>query len=89
MLVDKENDPRTPGYASAAAPCRVAAQTGQSQGIFFFLDRLSRKFRRRAAAVGLRTIPAFAGTYEFADKRRFFPGLFPRFLEGLPDGGVW
>lgn len=53
----------------------------------FFLDRLSRKFRRRAAAVGLRTNPAFAGTYEFADSGDF-SRLFPRFLEGLPDGGV-
>ena len=53
----------------------------------FFLDRLSRKFRRRAAALGLRTNHAFAGTYEFADSADF-SRLFPRFLEGLPDGGV-
>jgi predicted glycoside hydrolase/deacetylase ChbG (UPF0249 family) len=52
-----------------------------------FLDVLSRKFRRRAAALGLRTNPAFAGTYEFADDADF-AALFPRFIDRLPDGGV-
>jgi chitin disaccharide deacetylase len=52
-----------------------------------FLDALSRKFRRRAAALGLRTNPAFAGTYEFADDADF-AALFPRFIDRLPDGGV-
>jgi chitin disaccharide deacetylase len=53
----------------------------------FFLDILSRSFRRRAAALGLRTNPAFAGTYEFAADADF-RALFPRFLKGLPDGSV-
>jgi predicted glycoside hydrolase/deacetylase ChbG (UPF0249 family) len=53
----------------------------------FFLDILSRNFRRRAAALGVRTNPAFAGTYEFADDADF-RALFPRFLDRLPDGGV-
>jgi predicted glycoside hydrolase/deacetylase ChbG (UPF0249 family) len=53
----------------------------------FFLNILSRNFRRRAAAFGLRTNPAFAGTYEFADDADF-RALFPRFLDRLPDGGV-
>jgi len=48
---------------------------------------LSRSFCRRAAALGLRTNPAFAGTYDFADDADF-PTLFPRFLDALPDGGV-
>jgi predicted glycoside hydrolase/deacetylase ChbG (UPF0249 family) len=52
-----------------------------------FLDILSRSFRRRAAALGLRTNPAFAGTYEFAADADF-RALFPRFLDRLPDGGV-
>jgi predicted glycoside hydrolase/deacetylase ChbG (UPF0249 family) len=52
-----------------------------------FLDILSRGFRRRAAALGLRTNPAFAGTYAFADDVDF-RALFPRFLDRLPDGGV-
>jgi hypothetical protein len=48
---------------------------------------LSYRFRRRAAALGLRTNPAFAGTYEFDDAADF-AALFPRFLERLPDGSV-
>src|ERR671922_245121 len=45
------------------------------------------QFRRRAAACGLRTNPAFAGTYDFA-QHMDFAAVFPRFLEGLPDGGL-
>src|SRR5262249_49323940 len=41
------------------------------------LDILSHRFRRRAAALGLRTNPAFAGTYEFDDPADF-ARLFPR-----------
>jgi chitin disaccharide deacetylase len=51
------------------------------------IDWLSRAFRARAAAAGLATNPAFAGTYAFragAD----FASMFPRFLDGLPDGGL-
>jgi predicted glycoside hydrolase/deacetylase ChbG (UPF0249 family) len=51
------------------------------------LDVLSYRFRRRAVALGLRTNPAFAGTYEFDDAADF-AALFPRFLERLPDGSV-
>ncbi len=51
------------------------------------LDALSRNFRRRAAAYGLATNPAFAGTYAFrADDA--YARLFAAFLDGLPDGGV-
>ena len=50
---------------------------------------LSGTFRRRAAALGIATNPAFAGTYDFADQDApDFAALFPRFLEGLPDGGL-
>ena len=52
-----------------------------------FLDVLSYRFRRRAAALGLRTNRAFAGTYDFAEEANF-ASLFPRFLDRLPDGGV-
>jgi predicted glycoside hydrolase/deacetylase ChbG (UPF0249 family) len=62
-------------------PARLADGKG------FFLDLLSRTFRRRAKALGVRTNPAFAGTYEFADDADF-SALLPRFLEGLPDGAV-
>jgi hypothetical protein len=51
------------------------------------LDVLSVTFRRKARWIGLRTNPAFAGSYDFnadADYAR----LFPAFLNGLPDGGL-
>ncbi len=51
------------------------------------LDFFSARFRRRAAARGVRTNPVFAGAYTFhADAR--FADLFPRFLAGMRDGGV-
>jgi predicted glycoside hydrolase/deacetylase ChbG (UPF0249 family) len=53
------------------------------------LDVLSRAFRRRAAAAGVATNPAFAGTYDFtATKAQDFGALFPRFLDRLPAGGL-
>ncbi len=51
------------------------------------LDVLSRGFRRAAAALGVRTNPAFAGTYTFRDQADF-AATFPQFLDGLPDGSV-
>jgi chitin disaccharide deacetylase len=51
------------------------------------LDALSRRFRRLAAEHGLRTNPAFAGTYAFR-ARADYAKLFPEFLDGMPDGGV-
>jgi hypothetical protein len=51
------------------------------------LDRLSRRFVRHAEAAGVRTNPAFAGTYNF-NAGVDFAALFPRFLAGLPNGGV-
>jgi predicted glycoside hydrolase/deacetylase ChbG (UPF0249 family) len=51
------------------------------------LELLSQRFRERAAAVGVRTNPAFAGTYTFNDTAEF-AALFPRFLDKLPDGSV-
>jgi len=58
---------------------------GDRKGVL--IDLLSRGFRRRAAALGVRTNPAFAGTYAFHG-RADFAAMFPRFLECLPDGGV-
>ncbi|MEA2905983.1 MAG: hypothetical protein QOI12_3370 [Alphaproteobacteria bacterium] len=52
-----------------------------------FIDTLSRGFRRRATALGVHTNPAFAGTYDY-NERADFAGLFPRFLDRLPDGAV-
>ena len=51
------------------------------------LDRLSRRFRACAEAFGVRTNPAFAGTYDFS-ARLPLPELFAQFLDGLPDGSV-
>jgi predicted glycoside hydrolase/deacetylase ChbG (UPF0249 family) len=51
------------------------------------LDVLSKGFRARAAEKGVRTNPAFAGTYAF-DGGADFAALFPRFLDRLPDGSV-
>jgi predicted glycoside hydrolase/deacetylase ChbG (UPF0249 family) len=51
------------------------------------LDVLSRRFRERAAALGVRTNPAFAGAYTFRDDADF-AAKFPGFLDGLPDGSV-
>ena len=51
------------------------------------LDALSRRLQRLAAAHGVPTNPAFAGTYAFRAKADFAK-LFPNFLDGLPDGSV-
>lgn len=51
------------------------------------LDRLSRRFCRIADAAGVRTNPAFAGTYDF-NAGHDFAELFPRFLTGLPEHGL-
>jgi hypothetical protein len=51
------------------------------------LDILSWQLRRRAAALGVPTNPAFAGTYEF-DQDADFAALFPSFLDRLPEGAV-
>lgn len=64
---------------------RAVRRTLEPKG--FILDALSRRLRWLADAHGVRTNPAFAGTYAFragAD----FAKLFPQFLAGLPDGSV-
>lgn len=58
-----------------------------NDGKGLLLDHLSRQFRRRAQAAGIRTNPAFAGTYAYR-ARADFAALFPRFLDNLPDGGL-
>jgi chitin disaccharide deacetylase len=62
-----------------------AARFADRKGLL--LDSLSYGFRRRADALGVRTNPAFAGTYDFDDEADF-AAIFPRFLDGLPDGSV-
>jgi hypothetical protein len=51
------------------------------------LDQLSRGFRARAAARGIATNPAFAGTYDFSASRPL-GALFAGFFAGLPDGAI-
>ena len=51
------------------------------------LDMLSAGFVRKAHKAGIPTNPAFAGSYNFS-RRAQFAKIFPRFLQGLPDGGL-
>jgi hypothetical protein len=51
------------------------------------LDVLSVGLRSAARRKGLATNPAFAGAYDF-DSKTPFAQIFPRFLGGLPDGGL-
>ena len=51
------------------------------------LDILSLGFRRRAKKLGIAVNPAFAGSYAFKSRANY-ARLFPRFLAGLPDGGL-
>ncbi|MFL6799507.1 MAG: ChbG/HpnK family deacetylase [Xanthobacteraceae bacterium] len=63
----------------------LAARLADKKGLL--LDLFSSGFRARAATLGIATNPAFAGTYDF-DPAVDFAALFPRFLQGLPDGGL-
>ena len=63
----------------------LARRVADPKGLL--IDWLSREFRARATRHGIGTNPAFAGTYTYrldAD----FTQIFPRFLEGLPRGGL-
>lgn len=51
------------------------------------LDILSLAFRRQAKRHGIAINPAFAGAYAFTATANY-PKIFPRFLDGLPDGGL-
>jgi len=51
------------------------------------LDILSLGFRRKARKLGIAVNPAFAGSYAFKSRANY-ARLFPRFLSGLPDGGL-
>jgi predicted glycoside hydrolase/deacetylase ChbG (UPF0249 family) len=51
------------------------------------LDLLSARLRARGVACGIRTNPAFAGTYNFRRAAQF-EALFGSFLQDLPDGGL-
>jgi predicted glycoside hydrolase/deacetylase ChbG (UPF0249 family) len=51
------------------------------------LDVLSLGFQRKARKLGIAVNPAFAGSYAFKSRANY-ARLFPRFLSGLPDGGL-
>jgi predicted glycoside hydrolase/deacetylase ChbG (UPF0249 family) len=53
----------------------------------WLIGRLSRDFRKRAEAQGVRTNPGFAGAYEFREDADL-PGLFAGFLDQVPDRGL-
>ncbi len=83
---------RVLSVAARCAPGAWVRQCGRVTARFsdrkaLLLDVLSRRFRNHAQVYGVRTNPAFAGTYDF-DPNANFADLFPRFLDGLPDGSV-
>jgi predicted glycoside hydrolase/deacetylase ChbG (UPF0249 family) len=80
--------------AAEAAPGAWVRQCGRARGARTFRDRkallldmMSVRFRSKAARRGVKTNPAFAGSYDFAAKADY-AAIFPRFLAGLPDGGL-
>ena len=80
--------------AAEAAPDAWVRQCGRARNAQrlhlkkeLVLDVLSLDFRRKARRLGVATNPAFAGAYDFNGKTKF-ASLFPRFLSGLPDGGL-
>jgi len=76
------------------APTAWVRQCGRARGgrrlrdhKALVLDILSLGFRRRAKTLGIAVNPAFAGSYAFKAGANYTK-LFPRFLSGLPDGGL-
>ena len=58
---------------------------GDPKGIL--IAAFSRVLRRRVQRQGLRTNPAFSGTYNYTAGADF-AALFPSFISGMPDGGL-
>ena len=76
------------------APRAWVRQCGRVPGVRSLQDRkalvidvLNLGFRSQAARLGLATNPAFAGAYAFTAKADY-AAVFPRFLAGIPDGGL-
>ena len=67
----------------SAVPLR--ARLNDPKGLL--VDALSRAVRRRASRLGVKTNPAFAGTYTYRPDADF-ARLFPSFLGGLPEGSL-
>lgn len=53
----------------------------------YLIAQLSTGLARRAKAAGISVNPAFSGAYDFS-RAADFAALFPRFLDGLPDGSL-
>jgi hypothetical protein len=77
-----------------SAPDAWVRQCGRARGAWHMrdakaltLDLLSLGFRSAARRRGIATNPAFAGAYDFNSETPFAK-IFPRFLEGLPEGGL-
>lgn len=64
---------------------RSARRLADRKGLV--LDVLSLGFRSQAEWLGIATNSAFAGAYIFSAKANYAK-IFPRFLAGLPDGGL-
>jgi len=79
--------------AAETAPAAWVRQCGRARpgrpndSKALLLDILSLGLRRKAERLGIAFNPAFAGTYSFRPTADF-ARLFPRFLTGLPDGGL-
>ncbi len=76
------------------APTAWVRQCGRARGArrmrdikALTLDVLSLGLKSAARKLGVTTNPAFAGAYDF-NSRTPFATIFPRFLEGMPDGGL-
>jgi predicted glycoside hydrolase/deacetylase ChbG (UPF0249 family) len=72
-------------WVRQGARTRAARTLHDRKGLV--LDLLSLGFRRKAHRFGLATNPAFAGAYIFSTHANF-ARIFPRFLQGLPNGGL-
>lgn len=83
LRVVTENAPNA--WVRQGGRARAARALHDHKGLV--LDILSLGFRRKAARLGLASNPAFAGAYLFTPKAKFAT-IFPRFLKGLPDGGL-
>jgi chitin disaccharide deacetylase len=80
----KQNAPQA-WLRQCGRPAAARKSLADPKGLI--LDALSTKLRRLAAQYGVRTNPAFAGTYAFG-AHADYAKLFPRFFDALPDGGV-
>ena len=76
------------------APSAWVRQCGRARGArrmrdskALTLDVLSLGLKSAASRRGIATNPAFAGAYDFNSKTPFAK-IFPRFLAGLPEGGL-